>query len=86
LYNATIGGNVDVDGAIYAPGRFTIDGGGNTLNVDGGAWSGQMTTLNGNAKVDYNQTVMQAIQNLNLSNDVQIVAWRDTNSSYNLTE
>jgi len=85
LYNATIGGNVAVDGAIYAPGRFTIDGGGNALNINGGVWSGQMTTLNGNAKVDYNQTVMTAIKYLNLSNDVQIVAWRDTNSPYNLT-
>jgi len=85
-YNATIGGNVDVDGSIYAPGRFTINGGGNALNVDGGAWSGQMTTLNGNAEVHYNQTVMSAIQNLSFGTDVQFVSWRDTQNPYNLTE
>jgi hypothetical protein len=85
-YNATIGGNVDVDGSIYAPGRFTINGGGNALNVDGGAWSGQMTTLDGHAKVDYNQTVMLAIQNMSFGTDVQFVSWRDTQNPYNLTE
>ena len=85
VYNATISGNVDVDGSIYTNGRFTINGGGNALNIDGGTWSGQLTTLHGNAKVDYNQTVMTAIQNLGLDTDVQIVSWREVKNPYNLT-
>jgi Tfp pilus assembly protein PilX len=54
IYDATLSGNVDVDGVIYTLGRFTINGGGNSLNVDGGIWSGQQSTLNGNPKVTYN--------------------------------
>jgi len=84
-YNATISGNVDVDGSIYTLGRFTINGGGNALNVDGGSWSGQLTTLHGGATVHYNQTVMTAIRNLNFTTDVQIVSWREVKNPYNLT-
>lgn len=85
LYNATISGNVNVQGAIYSLGQFTINGGGSALNVDGGVWSGIGTRLNGGATLAYNSTYMQAIQNQNFTTDVQIVSWRDTNSSYNLT-
>jgi len=86
LYNATISGNVNVKGSIYTPGQFTIDGGGGALNVDGGVWSGRGTTLNGGAEMAFNGTYMQAISDLDIDTDAQIVAWRDTNSSYNLTE
>jgi len=85
LYNATISGNVNVKGAIYSLGQFTINGGGSALNVDGGVWSGIGTRLNGGATLAYNSTYMQAIQNQSFTTDVQIVSWRDTNSSYNLT-
>lgn len=84
-YDATLSGNVAVDGAIYTLGGFTINGGGNVLNVNGGIWSGEQSTLNGNAKIAYNETYMTAIKNLDLDTDVQIISWRDTQNPYQVT-
>jgi len=83
-YNATISGNVSVDGAIYTLGQFTINGGGNALNVNGGVWTGQLATLNGNSKISYNSTYMSAIQSLGINTDVQIISWTDLQNPYNL--
>ncbi len=79
VYDATISGNVGIDGAIYTRGRFTINGGGNALNVDGGVWSSN-TTLNGAVEIEYNQEYMNAIRNLNIDTDFQISSWKDTQS------
>jgi hypothetical protein len=85
VYDATLSGNVRVNGAIYTLGRFTINGGGNVLNVDGGVWSGQTTTLNGNAKIAYNSTYMDAIDGLDIDTEIQITSWRDTQNPYALS-
>jgi hypothetical protein len=77
VYDATISGNVGIDGAIYTRGRFTINGGGNALNVDGGVWASN-ATLNGAVEIEYNQEYMNAIRNLNIDTDFQISSWKDT--------
>lgn len=76
-YDATLGGNVSVDGTIYTRGNFTIKGGGSALNVSGGVWVGDTTTLNGNAKINYNLSYMEAIQALGINAAVQIFSWRE---------
>lgn len=86
VYDATLSGNVAVSGAIYTLGGFTVNGGGNVLNIDGGVWSGNFTTLNGNAKIAYNESYMNAIKNLELDTDVQIVLWRDLQNPYTVSE
>ena len=73
--DTTINGNGQVAGAIYTTGTFRINGGGNGLNVDGGIWSGEQATLNGNATVQYNATYMNAIKNLQINAGVQIISW-----------
>lgn len=83
-YNATISGNVNVEGCIYTRGNFTINGGGNSLNVEGGVWTGTGATLNGNAKINYNTAYMQAIKNLGIDTNVQILSWKDTQNPYGL--
>ena len=82
-YDATISGNVSVDGCIYTRGNFTIKGGGNSLNVNGGVWSGQTSTLDGNAKITYNETYVTSIKDLNIDAGVQITSWIDTQNPYN---
>jgi len=80
-YDATISGNVAVDGAIYTRGTFTINGGGSALNIDGGVWSTQ-TILHGGVDIHYNQTYMNAIKNLGIAYDVQIISWKDAQNPY----
>lgn len=71
-------GNVTIDGCIYTRGYFENKGGGNTLNVNGGVWAGNYATLRGNAKIDYNETYMNAIrQNIDPSTEVQLISWRE---------
>lgn len=82
VYDATLSGNVAVDGAIYTLGGFTINGGGNVLNVDGGIWAGNGATLNGHAKLAYNESYMSAIQDLDINPTFQISSWRDTQNPY----
>jgi hypothetical protein len=85
IYDATISGNCKFDGCIYTLGKFTVNGGGNVLNINGGVWAGGTATIHGNSKLSYNQTYMNAIQNLSISADVQMTAWRDRQNPYNVT-
>lgn len=85
IYDAALSGNVSVDGSIYTLGNFTIMGGGNVLNVNGGVWTGDTATLLGNAKIDYKQDYMLAIENLGINTDVQVLSWRDTQNPYKIT-
>lgn len=79
IYDATIGGNAAIDGAVYTRGGFTINGGGSVpFNVNGGIWSGGQATLNGSSvTVAYNETYMSAIKELGINTDVQMTDWRD---------
>jgi cytoskeletal protein CcmA (bactofilin family) len=83
-YNATLSGNVAVDGCIYTRGYFTVNGGGNALNVKGGIWAGEKATLNGGAEIEYNSTYMNAIKNMNITTNVQMSDWGDTQDPYTL--
>lgn len=74
--DSTINGNGQVAGCIYTLGEFTVNGGGGNLNIDGGVWSAEETGINGYATIQYNATYMQAIANLNINPDVQVVSWR----------
>jgi len=75
-YDATINGNGTIDGCIYTLGVFSVNGGGNRLNVNGGVWSGIEAELNGNATVTYNSDYMAAIKAHTLP-QVQIISWRE---------
>ena len=75
--DATINGNGQVAGAVYATGDFRVNGGGNGLNVDGGIWAGDEARLNGNTTLTYNRAYMDAIRGLEINADVQVVSWRD---------
>ena len=83
-YDATVNGNGQVEGAIYTRGEFRINGGGGNLNINGGVWAAEEVRLNGNAHISYNQSYMDALENLNLNIDVQISSWRDTQNTYPL--
>jgi len=78
VYDATLGGNVNVEGAIYTLGSFTLNGGGNVLNVNGGVWSGGDTTIEGSSDIAYNADYMNAIKNLGIVTTVQMLSWDDT--------
>jgi type 1 fimbria pilin len=84
VYDATLSGNVSVQGTIYTLGRFTVNGGGSALNVNGGVWSGQQVTLTGNAKIAYHSEYMNAIDALNINTSVRINSWSDTQNPYPL--
>lgn len=75
--DATINGNGQIAGCIYTLGEFTVNGGGGNLNVDGGIWAADEIGINGNASVTYNAAYMDAISDLNINPDVQVVAWRE---------
>lgn len=85
VYDATINGNGQIQGAIYTRGEFNINGGGGGLNVDGGVWAGQEVGLNGNASITYNNDYMLAIEALSINPNVQVNSWRDTQNPYTLT-
>jgi len=76
-YDATLSGNVKVNGTIYTLGSITINGGGSGLNINGGLWSGEGIRINGGVTINYNQTYMQAISNLNITSEVQLENWRE---------
>ncbi len=84
-YDADISGNVSVAGCIYSRGNFTIKGGGNSLNIDGGVWTGGTSTLDGNAKIAYNAAYMNAIKALNINTRVQVILWKDQQNPYYLS-
>jgi hypothetical protein len=77
--DTTINGNVAVSGCIYSTGEFTLNGGGNALNVDGGIWAGEEAEFKGATEVQYNATYMNVVKNLvdSLSSvTVQLLSWR----------
>ncbi len=76
--DTTINGNGQIAGVVYTTGEFRINGGGNGLNVDGGVFAGsEGVRLNGNATIQYNQSYLQAVENLHVNPDVQVVLWRE---------
>lgn len=83
--DAVINGNGTIDGVIYTRGEFRINGGAGNLNIDGGVWAGEEARLNGNANVTYNPDFMDAIANLNLAGEAQIISWQETQNPYPLT-
>lgn len=82
--DATINGDGEVDGVIYTRGEFRINGGGNGLNINGGVWSGELSRLNGNATINYNQTYMDIISSYDFA-DVQIVNWKEEKNPYRIS-
>ncbi len=76
VYDAVISGNAGVDGCIYTRGNFTINGGGNTLNIKGGVWVGEDVTLHGGVELEYNRTYAEAIYKLGANKNVTI-SWRE---------
>jgi len=80
IIDTTITGNITVNGSIYTTGNFTIKGGGNSLNVDGGVWAGTGADIRGNAKIDYDYDYMMSIKHLIETNNagaaVQLLSWR----------
>ncbi len=83
-HNATISGTSSIVGGIYARGNFTINGGGNALNVDGGVWAGGSVNMGGNGRVSFNAGYLNAVQALGITTDVQVNSWHDTQNPYNL--
>jgi hypothetical protein len=81
-YDASLSGNVAVDGCIYTRGNFTINGGGKAMNINGGVWAGGITTLNGGVELDYNATYMSAINGMNLTTMVRLTSWQDEQNIY----
>jgi len=78
VFDAAVGGNTAISGAVYTLGDITLSGGGNVLNVDGGVWSGQNATITGSSDIAYNAGYMAAIQNLGIGTEVQMLSWDDT--------
>lgn len=60
--DATINGNVTVNGCLYTTGDFTLNGHGNSV-IDGGLWTGGEAYLQGNTAFTYNADYMLAIKN-----------------------
>ena len=83
--NLTINGRGQIDGVVYTRGEFRVNGGGGTLNVNGGVWAGEEVRLNGNVDVQYNADYMAAIERLNADPAPQIVIWKDLQNPYPLT-
>lgn len=78
--DTTMNGNVTVNGCIYTTGDFTINGGGNGLNINGGVWTGTGADIKGNSKVTYNYDFMMSIKHLVDINSagaaIQLLSWR----------
>jgi len=84
-YDATINGSGQIDGVVYTRGEFRVNGGGGGLNVNGGVWAGELTRLNGNAHVAYNESYMNSIDALDVGGEVQVISWIENPSPYPLT-
>jgi len=76
VYDATLAGNVSVDGCIYTRGNFTVKGGGNSLNINGAVWSGNDTNLNGSVDIKYNSAYVLGLQNLGINEKYRMI-WRE---------
>jgi hypothetical protein len=81
-YNASLGGTVEVNGCIYAPGNFKVAG---TVDIYGGVWIGGAGTMSGNPTVKYNATYMDAIRNLRADTITTVTSWTDTQNPYLLS-
>ncbi len=84
IYNAEIGGNASIVGCLYTRGNVWLHGGGgNTINVNGGIWSGGTVTIVGNEQINFDPpegsgpTYMNAIEALGINADIQIASWRE---------
>ena len=58
-----------------------INGGGSGLNIDGAVWAGDIARLNGGATINYNTSYINAVKNLNINADLQLIQWRECASS-----
>ena len=79
--DAALNGNVSIDGLIYARGEVNLNGGAGNLNIDGGIWGGEEVDLNGNTAVAYNQSYMDAVDDLGAGN-VEMTNWKDPLNPY----
>ncbi len=70
-------GNATIEGVVYTKGDFAVDGGGHSLNINGGVFSGDMFVLNGGIDIQANQAYADAIQNLNPTTGFSILSWRE---------
>lgn len=75
--DTTINGTGEVQGVIYTRGDFRVNGGGNGLNVDGGVLAGDVARLNGAVTVQYNAVYMNAVKNLHIDPEVQLLMWHE---------
>lgn len=73
----TLTGNAAIDGIVYTKGDFRVGGGGHELNINGGVFAGDTTTLGGNIDVTANQAYADAIKNLNPTTGFSILSWRE---------
>ena len=79
--NVTINGNRAIKGVIYCRGTFTINGGGNAWNVDGGVFAGAVATLNGGITMKHNQTYLDAVEALKTgSGNMTVISWNEIHS------
>lgn len=78
-YNASITGNVQIQGCIYAPGSLK---GGGTMDIYGGVWVGNNTDFKGTMSINYNATYMNAIKNLHADGTINVTQWRDMQNPY----
>ncbi|MDO9572764.1 MAG: hypothetical protein Q7J37_02635 [Candidatus Omnitrophota bacterium] len=88
IYDAAISGNASIDGCLYTRGDIVLNGGGGPtiVNITGGVWAGGTVSMNGNPHIDYNESYMYAIRDaLHPNTDVRIIAWLDTQNSYNVS-
>jgi hypothetical protein len=76
--DATINGNVTVNGCLYTTGDFTLNGHGNSV-IDGGLWTGGEAYLQGNTAFTYNPDYMLAIKHYvenNTPPTLSLLSWR----------
>lgn len=78
---ASITGNVHVNGCLYATGLFETKGGGSQdIVIDGGVWAGGDISLKGKPNVTRNETYMTGIENYINNNNlasISTVSWRE---------
>ncbi len=78
--DTTVNGNGTINGVVYTTGTFSVNGGGNGLNVDGGVIAGEDAVLNGNTHITYNDGYMDSINNFNPPAAMTVEYWREIES------
>ena len=73
--NAALNGTVAIDGIVYTTGEFSVNGGGNTVNINGSIFASSVDFINGNTSITYNDSYIRAVLNLNILNDAELIAW-----------